>query len=115
MKKGSFFSIYNSKEKSNTSATFSDTNKNIKCLRFLPWSTKENYKLVGSCTANLLIFDLTRAASPTMTLHRSIAVFPSGQITDFLFIEVGPSDCDLVCLNTDRQLGRLRQFAKMIA
>lgn len=114
MKKISFFSVYDAKDKANSPVVFSDLTKNIRSLKFLPWSRSPFYKLIGSSGSQILIIDLTMTPSPQMTVSRNIGIFTTATINDFAVIETTSSSCDLLCLSSERQLGRVKQFEKLL-
>jgi len=114
MKKISFYSVYNVKAKGTSSAVFSDLSKSIKSLKFFPGSRGPAYKLIASSGSNILIIDLKVDSVLSMVLSKTIAVFSVGQINDFTFTETSATGCDLVCLGSEQQLGRIRRFEKML-
>lgn len=115
MKKISFFSVYNLKDKGTSAAVFSELTKHIRCLKFISWSKSPCYKLIASISSQILIIDLTTGPSPQLYVMKSLNIFATGQIVDFAILETGPSTADLLCLGSEQQLGRLKQFDRMLS
>lgn len=115
MKKVSFFSVYNSKDKGSPSAVFSDLTKGIKTLRFLPWTKNPAYKLIGSSGSQILIIDLYAGSNPQLSILKTISVFSTGQIIDLAISESNSSTTDLICLSSEQQLARIKQIDRLLA
>ncbi len=115
MKKISFFSAYNLKDRSVSTQTTSQPLSLVRHFKFVPWAREPEYEVLVSSgnSIYLVIFD-ARRSSNFFRLERQLLVFPSGNIHDVSWVSTRDGNFDLLCLNSEGTLARLKAIRNVL-
>lgn len=107
MKRISFFSAYNFKDRSSGTQNTQQTLAAVKYFKFAPWSRSPVYDMLISSANSVFTVSLDTTVETSFMLLRQIFIFTAGSIQDIVWTTGREGGFDLLCLSSDGQLARL--------